>query len=152
MTAKHTPASFWAKGERVGPCLIWPGEVTRWGYGRVRYHGKKWTVSRLAWTLARRPIPAGMSVLHTCDNPRCYEPLHLFLGTNLLNQQDRAAKGRTTGRNGSQNSHGLSDVTVRAIQADLADGLGVTAIFQRHGTSRTTIRRIKRGERRPDVT
>jgi hypothetical protein len=48
---------------------------------------------RMSWRLAHGEIPAGLQVLHQCDNPPCVRPEHLFLGTNRDNMQDRARKG-----------------------------------------------------------
>ena len=49
---------------------------------------------RYAWELWEGPIPNGMNVLHRCDNRRCCNPAHLFLGTQQENMLDMYAKGR----------------------------------------------------------
>ena len=56
------------------------------GYGRI--------ASRASYLLFVGSIPEGMKVLHTCDNPPCVRPSHLFLGTSKDNTQDMYAKGR----------------------------------------------------------
>ena len=49
---------------------------------------------RVSWELNVGQIPEGMNVLHTCDNPKCVRPDHLFLGTIAVNNQDKWEKGR----------------------------------------------------------
>jgi hypothetical protein len=79
-------------------CHIWVQSVDGWGYGQVYWEGKPWRAHRLSWTAHNGPIPAGMLVLHRCDNPACINPDHLWLGTNDDNMADMKAKGRA--RNG----------------------------------------------------
>lgn len=81
--------------ERIGtPCRIWGGARDRKGYGLVRISGVVLRVHRLSYRIYVREIPRGMFVCHSCDNPPCMEPSHLFLGTNSENQRDSGAKGR----------------------------------------------------------
>lgn len=56
--------------------------------------GKKWRAHRLVYSIYVEPIPEGLLVLHSCDNRRCINPKHLFLGTEKDNTQDMMAKGR----------------------------------------------------------
>lgn len=79
-------------------CWNWPGAIGEQGYGRERLpDGRSTTAHRVAWTLAWGPIPAGLSVLHRCDNGRCVRVSHLFLGTPRDNTADMIAKGRRRG-------------------------------------------------------
>lgn len=63
-------------------------------YGCIGLDGKVVAVHRVAWIARNGPIPSGMQVLHTCDNPPCWAEDHLFLGTNADNVADKMAKGR----------------------------------------------------------
>jgi len=85
--------AFQSKRAESG-CLEWTGSLIGRGYGRTRVGGKFYTLHRLAWTLAHGPIPDGMFVCHKCDNPKCFELSHLFLGTPSDNRRDCIAKGR----------------------------------------------------------
>lgn len=94
-----TPAEwFWLTVDKSGgPDACWPftGYRMASGYGRNR-HGY---THRYALTLALgRPLAPGMEACHTCDNPPCCNPAHLFEGTRLANEQDKTAKGRRNTR------------------------------------------------------
>src|SRR5690242_6357246 len=85
------------EGRRVSlldECWEWNGARSARGYGKKKIMFRDYTTHRLAYAWANGPIPAGMLVMHTCDNPPCCNPRHLRLGTHLDNQRDKAAKGR----------------------------------------------------------
>lgn len=74
-------------------CWNWNGPPTKWGYGCIRVKHKTELAHRIAY-LAFKGDPSGMCVLHTCDNPKCVNPDHLFLGTNADNVRDKVSKNR----------------------------------------------------------
>lgn len=78
-------------------CLEWQGSVGSSGYGQLGAEKPaKGMVSahRTAWILANGSIPPGKFVCHKCDNKRCVEITHLFLGSPKDNTLDMVAKGR----------------------------------------------------------
>ena len=89
---------FWNNVKRgdKNDCWLWLGGKTKSGYGQCYFEKKVQRAHRVAWMLSKSivPIPSGMGVLHTCDNPACVNPLHLFLGTQKDNMQDCKSKGR----------------------------------------------------------
>ncbi len=94
-TQPNTPAEVWSRVATSDTDACWPWlGATRKGYGHVRYQGQQWSAHRLAYVLARGPIPTGMLVCHACDNPLCCNPQHLWLGTNRENILDSVTKGR----------------------------------------------------------
>lgn len=79
-------------------CHEFTGFLLPNGYGRIGGgDGKTWLAHRMSWTCHFGPIPAGIQVLHRCDNRKCIRPEHLFLGTQADNMQDMIAKGRHRG-------------------------------------------------------
>jgi hypothetical protein len=94
---------FWEKVDQsAGPDACWPwiGALFRstkareFWYGQFQLDGSPRLAHRVAWLLVNGEIPDGIKVLHTCDNPPCCNPTHLFLGTTLDNNRDMMAKGR----------------------------------------------------------
>ena len=76
-------------------CWEWTGAPNGvFGYGRIRFNGRRVLTHRLAWELSYGSVPGGLFVLHHCDNPPCCKPEHLFLGDNFDNMADKVAKGR----------------------------------------------------------
>ncbi len=108
-------------------CVVFTGSINRTGYGRIGRgrHQVSMSAHRASYELFIGPIPAGLWVLHRCDNPPCVNPVHLFLGTGKDNTQDCIAKGRFIVGDHRGERHGmvkLKDADIPVIRARRAAG------------------------------
>lgn len=87
---------FWSKVNKgdEDQCWVWNAGCNPKGYGNFWVNGKTVTASCYAYTLTYGTITPHMNVLHSCDNPPCCNPKHLFLGTHKDNAVDREHKHR----------------------------------------------------------
>lgn len=88
---------YWAKVQKTDACWGWTAATDNHGYGFIMVNKVPKKAHRISWELHHGPIPDGLHVLHKCDNPRCSNPDHLFLGTHSDNMLDKVRKGRHGG-------------------------------------------------------
>lgn len=162
---------FWAKVDRRGPddCWPWTANMGSDGYGKFWIDGTSKHASRVAWSLTFGVIPDSTPlVCHRCDNPRCCNPAHLFLGTARDNTRDMHEKGRAAmgerhfshlhpellprgERHGSRTKPGalprgeahhgakLTTADVLAMRAARAAGASPKALAAQYGVTPTTV-------------
>lgn len=132
---------FWSRveAEPNTGCLLWMGMRHVGNYGRVRLNGRLELAHRVAYQLVVGPIPAGLNVLHRCDNPPCCNPAHLFVGTQLDNVRDRDLKGRQAHGERSGAAR-LTAEQVRAIRERYArEPVGAHALAREYGVHPSVI-------------
>ena len=126
---------FWAKVDVRGPgeCWAFTGSPGMHGYGVIRDKNKQRRAHRVSYELSKGEIPEGMVVCHSCDNPPCVNPNHLFLGTVQANNRDMDRKGRRNVARGSdRRGSKLTDDLVREIRASHESNRELAARFDLH--------------------
>jgi hypothetical protein len=86
--------NFFEKVNKTDSCWLWTGHTTETSRGKVKLYGVEHTAPRVSYALHYGFDPGNFYVLHTCDDPNCVNPEHLYLGTAQDNADDMLAKGR----------------------------------------------------------
>lgn len=155
--------AFWKRVERRTDSDCWP-----WSGGFRSQYGSLWIpgrgdvqATRISVALSGRYVPAGMVALHSCDNPKCVNPRHLKVGTQLENKLDAIAKGRSRGAVGDANiarkhpekfqgeRNGrakLTAVDVSLIRKLASKGLRQRELAEMFSVGKTTVGMLLRGE------
>lgn len=126
-----------------GGCWEWTAATLKQGYGKLGYCGKTLSAHRASWLAFKGLIPAGQHVLHKCDNRRCVNPEHLFLGDAAVNARDRNEKGRHA-RGERIGTSKLTEADVRKIKDHPEISGRAFAVML--GVSPTTVHLIRQGE------
>lgn len=137
---------FWNKVVKTGTCWIWRGYKLKSGYGtvkRVRLHPRPLLAHRYAFYLYHGKFPDN-NCCHTCDNPSCVNPNHLFDATQKDNVKDMIIKGR--GLRGSRvGTSKLTEEDVADIKKCLSKGVPQSKIAFMYGVGQTIISNINTG-------
>lgn len=130
MNKRHLPQEVLAHAalnQNTG-CLEWTGALWASGYGRFQLNNRSVKAHRVAYELAHGPLTPDQCVLHRCDNRKCINVGHLFLGTRKDNNLDKTTKGRQT--KGEQvNTAKVSTPAVLAIREDARTSKEVAADY-----------------------
>jgi hypothetical protein len=141
---------FWSYVKKTESCWEWTGPVNQYGYGRLNSNKAHKLAHRFAWEITHGPVPdvdigRGLFVCHHCDNRKCVNPDHLFLGTIQDNNYDRVAKGRWV----SGEESGMSKLTnndIRKIRKMRSRGLSQQKIADAFGVNQTNVSSILLGK------
>ena len=131
------------KIEESTGCVLWVASVARDGYGSFYARGKLIPAHRAAFRMAYGEFNESLNVPHRCDNPRCVNPDHLFLGTQAQNVADMLRKQRHVPSRGVANGRSkLTDEIVRDMFVLRSKGQSFESIGRIYGVSRVTVSSI----------
>lgn len=133
-------------------CWEWNGRPRENGYCRSTYKRVNWYIHRLSYVAFLGFIPDGYDVCHKCDNRKCCNPAHLFIGTRLDNMRDAVKKGRQAkGEKLSIKKMGENSVLAKLTSDDVInirklhfDGIKTIEIAKKFNITADNIRRIVR--------
>jgi hypothetical protein len=138
---------FWKRVDKKSDdeCWLWTGPVNKsGGYGVIAVAGFVTTAHRVSYELVHGPVgnTYDVCILHTCDNPPCCNPNHLFKGTRKDNVADMVQKGRMAGARGTRNCKVvLSEAQVLEIFNSDASNVDLGIIYSIAPTTVSAIRR-----------
>lgn len=137
---------FWgtAKIAKPNECWNWTGTLfKRGGYARfsITENGKniRLRANRVAYYFVTKKHPGRFFVCHSCDNPKCINPSHMFLGTHKINQLDKVSKGRTPKGNQHSNRVLTEEIVKEMRHRCLVRGETRAAVADDLGFNRSTV-------------
>lgn len=132
-------------------CWEYTGALNNKGYGTIKRYPegsserRTFSVHRYVYQHVVGGIPEGLLVLHKCDNPKCFNPSHLFLGTHQDNMDDAKAKGRMLGGPGAGKLTVDDERAIRHLYH--AESCNQRALAKYFGVSQQHISRVVNGHR-----
>lgn len=126
-------------------CVFFIGAKNKGGYGTIHFNGRPKLAHRAAYELKNGPVPKGKFVCHSCDNPWCINPDHLFVGTAKDNTLDCIRKGRRRTRAPKGESHYKSKLTLAAVSEIRTGALRGTDYARKFGVSSAAVSMVKKG-------
>lgn len=121
---------------------------THGGHCVIGWNGKTWLAHRASWVVFNGAIPNGLNVLHKCvGHPDCWNPEHLYLGTQKENGADAVSQGRFPDRRGENGgSAKLTNALVRELRGN-REGFSLDQVAEMYGINRNTLKSVLYNQR-----
>lgn len=132
---------FFTKVSKTKACWNWTAGLNSYGYGQFKFCGKPISAHRFSYIAFVKSVPKGLLVCHTCDNRKCVNPNHLWLGTEYDNAHDCVSKGRQTRLKGVSNGQSiLTELQVLEIRQSKSSSYKIAPLYN---VAASTIRSIR---------
>lgn len=138
---KNDLVRFWAKVHKQKKCWKWIASTKAKGYGQFSIKSSMYLATRISYAIANSD-PGKFCVCHSCDNPNCVNPAHLWIGTIQEDMDDKVVKNRQA--RGEKN--GQSKLTEKQVKEILESDEIHQVLATRYGISRSNISLVKRRE------
>ena len=142
----NSAGRFWQRVDKLGPdeCWEWQGKRdAKNGYGGLHWMGKTMRAHRVALSLVDGDWDNRLLVCHSCDNPRCCNPAHLWRGTNKDNMLDKKTKNRSGHGAARGEKSGTAKLTAEQVTEIRNSPLSGSQLSRRYGVARNYIFAIK---------
>jgi hypothetical protein len=138
---------LWKNLDYLDKCWNWKLSTNKSGYGSIRMSGTSILAHRAAYVLSGKKLDLMQCVCHSCDNPKCCNPSHLFVGSHADNMKDMALKNRrkninTKEKNGRAKLSEQDAVKIRLLRVDMK----LIELSKMFNVSNSTISRVCRME------
>lgn len=132
-----------ARSVKRGDCIEWTGYTNYLGYGKLTFHNQLLSAHRAAFIANGGVIPDGMFVCHKCDNRKCVNPEHLFVGTRQDNIKDMVNKGRNKRGDTKGSKHWNASLTEDDVRTIRSSNESNVELAKRYGTSNKNISAVR---------
>jgi len=153
---KDVEKRFWEKVDKRddNECWEWKAGINSTGRGIFQYGGKAIHAHRFSWMLANGKIPDGAFICHTCDNGKCVNPKHLFIGNALINNRDCFAKRRHPILRGEKDPKSKlnNEKVLKIVELYKSGDYSQYQLGEMFGVSRSGILTILRGNSWAEIT